>query len=382
MPCLILSDLHLGAGDELEDFRCLETAGLRPDPPRRREAIRRLHDRFSTLLRQAMEELREPGERYPHLVLLGDIVDLWLIRQPRERIARALLRVMTAHPGFFEALREWVAAGGRLTWVLGNHDQPLVEARAWALLRDALPGLNASAEGRPVHWFAEPQDGLYAEHGHQWDPFNRLRALDNPRADCVGRRVVRHVVRPLKPVLPLIDAGVSMAALAEYLWHSRLNPGARVLPEVAGHLQRLVGRAAGPARVLWEELRRAAGRPDVRPDFNRVERREELVPGRRIRRLLRGDPRDATGQLPEPFRLLVAGHTHRPGRMSKKSSTGEERTYLNPGAWKPVLHRPGRQHPSVPEDREALGAVQRLTFVIVREGIGEVREVPADKPTS
>lgn len=351
MTCLILSDLHLGAGDELEDFQALSAAPLRPNPAQRRDAMTLQHERFAALLAAHAD-----APRPQHLLLLGDIADIWLVRRPRERIVNALLRVMRAHAPWFAALHAWLAAGHRLTWVLGNHDQPLVDRAAWGLLADALPGLNAAAGGGPLHSFADPASGLYAEHGHQWDPLNRMRALGNPRADCPGRRIVRSVVRPLKPVFPLIDAGGSARLLLEQLWHSRLNPGHPVLPEVAGQLQRVVGRAAGPARALWEELRRLRGSGEARtPDFATLERHESAPPRRRIRQLLRGNPRAATGELPSPFRVLAAGHTHR----ALHDASGA-RVHINPGTWKAVLRRDG----------DGWLGEQRLHYAVVRPGSG------------
>ncbi len=352
MGYLIISDLHLGAADELEDFKCLATAGKKPTPKRRQRAIRKLHRQFAALLSHTSETLRNAhGAPTPHLILLGDVADIWLTRNHRETIANALLRIMAAHGPVFAALRRWTAAGGRITWVLGNHDQPLVDPAAWDLLRQAIPGLNKETAGNPAHSFAAPQAGLYAEHGHQWDPLNRLRALGNPHADCPGRRIVRHAVRPLKPVLPFIDATTTTTAIAEQLWHSRLNPATPLLPEVAAHLQRLIGRAAGPARALWEELRATIREPEKEPDFTRAQHHEEITPRRRIRSILYGEPRHATGTLPVPFHLLAAGHTHRRGAY-----TAHHRHYINPGTWKPYLRR---------DAQGRWAAEQRLTYALV-----------------
>src|SRR5690606_2792435 len=134
-------------------------------------------------------------------------------RRPREKRVHAAERILTAHLHLVAALRHWIGTGGLITLVLGNHDQPAVDPDVHSLLAEILPGLNSLTGGGPTHCFADEAAGLYAEHGHQWDPLNRLRALNKPDADCPGRRVVRYLVNNLEPLMPLIDKGADLRDL-------------------------------------------------------------------------------------------------------------------------------------------------------------------------
>lgn len=332
MQITILSDLHLGAGDQLEDFLLWGPAEDGPGPEERPAAIAALGARFAALLALRLATARAAGAA-PVLLLLGDIVDLWQARRHREPVARALRRILAAHPLVFGALADWRAAGGALVWVLGNHDQPLVDPRAWGELTAALPGLNAHAGGAPVHHYADPECGLYAEHGHQWDPFNRLRSLANPRASCAGRRVVEYLLNPLEPLFPLLDKGGDVPEILHLLWDLAAGESPVAWAEVARHMARLVGRGPGPARQLVSEIERALAE-DRRPDFTAPHQRCDRLQQDRLRRALR--PGGGTiAPPPSPLEFLATGHTHRATCCPLAGGI----VHLNAGTWRPRLVR-------------------------------------------
>jgi Calcineurin-like phosphoesterase len=171
-PLIILSDLHLGAGRD-------QVTGHRDphDPFDHDEALASFLDHLVS---------DRPHEHAPARVLvLGDLLDFPSVAAPgygrrasSARAALAKLEVVTdGHPGVFAALRRYLAAGGRLELVAGNHDLEL--------LRPSLQERLAAALGAPgavtFHpWIYYLSGVVYAEHGHQHHDINALTALLEP----------------------------------------------------------------------------------------------------------------------------------------------------------------------------------------------------------
>ncbi len=128
MRRLIVSDLHMGGGDRLDDF----------------EADAEL---VAFIYSYAMHA--EPTE----LILAGDTFEFLQVRLPGlgdfewsgAAAERRLRTILTAHAKVIAALRDFVAQpANQLTLLIGNHDFELHYTTAKALLYEAL-GLNASA---------------------------------------------------------------------------------------------------------------------------------------------------------------------------------------------------------------------------------------------
>jgi len=356
MNHLILSDLHLGAADARDDFRhwprAVSSARGAIDPT----ALPLLDDAFLAFVTAELSRAKEA----PHLLLLGDVIDMWQVQNDKESVVDALLRVFLAHPTFFAALRVWLGGGGLLTWVLGNHDQPLVDGKAWAMLAEVLPGLNAQAGGAAQHSYADSAAGLYAEHGHQWDGFNRLRSLHKPDADCFGRRVVRRFVRHLKEASPLLDKGRTTPDLIEQVWKLVEGEGPNILTELAGDLTGLAGCATAPARALLGELHAYISHERT-PEFSRVAKEQLRRADANMRRALSPRPGGTIGALPGNLRFLATGHTHDAFTIEVNTARGPI-TRLNPGTWRPLVE--GRKG-------EEIALSQKLSFARVEQEAGE-----------
>jgi UDP-2,3-diacylglucosamine pyrophosphatase LpxH len=150
----IVSDLHLGAGDYLDEFDQDES--------------------FAHLLEAIGKR------RGSELIINGDFIDFVAVTlekdstSPFSRLGctedeslRKLERVLEAHHSFLGALRLFMEKGNRLVLVPGNHDIDLF----WPGVRDRL----VEALGRPdsSHFHFESRgfykkDGLYVEHGNQY----------------------------------------------------------------------------------------------------------------------------------------------------------------------------------------------------------------------
>ena len=115
---IILSDLHMGAGDAADDFSgedCQADIDLLDD----------------------IEMWKEAGEK---IVLAGDILDLWQAEY---------WKVLQAHGAAVQALFSAAEA-----YVVGNHDSDALGKKLYGL--EGLPSLVV--------------DGLWIEHGHAHDP--------------------------------------------------------------------------------------------------------------------------------------------------------------------------------------------------------------------
>ena len=122
------------------------------------------------------------------LVVLGDMLDLTHLQQrgdPEDALAAGIVRfgrIAAAHAPVFDRLARFVAAGGRLRIVIGNHDLELAHP---ALQEQFLERLHvrgdAAAASRSVtfhSWFFHIPDVIYAEHGHRYHDINAVRVPD------------------------------------------------------------------------------------------------------------------------------------------------------------------------------------------------------------
>ncbi|MCC5877667.1 MAG: hypothetical protein JJU11_15715 [Candidatus Sumerlaeia bacterium] len=337
MRNIFVSDMHLGDGGPLEDFLVWGRDPEGPSPQDRPAAVATMGGRFAAFLRQQLIDATASGFQ-PHLLLLGDTFDLWQVRRHRESDAAALKRILAAHPLVLKALRDWLAEGALLTILVGNHDQALVDRRAWALLAARLPGLNPDSNGEPVHWWVDEPAGIYAEHGNQWDPFNRLGSLTNPRATSVGYRLTRTVVNQIEPMVPLIDKGLGIEDILWSLWNLMDSDFPLTWGDLGGQLMRLVGRSPGPRKEVHREIAEVLQGKKERPDFDRLAASRQRVCERAIRRALSKRPGATLGEPPSQWRFLVSGHTHQADH-ARRSVRGREIEHLNCGTWTPRLER-------------------------------------------
>ena len=160
---VVVSDLHMGAGDDRELF----TGD--------REFVGFCHH-------LAERPPQQPGSR--RLVVLGDFLELLGVRAGIESrrsstppIALARLeRIANAHAEVFAALGQLVRRGWQLDIVVGNHDielvRPVVQDRVRGLLGGDPAGLV-----RFHPWILHVPGILYAEHGHQYHDINWFKQL-------------------------------------------------------------------------------------------------------------------------------------------------------------------------------------------------------------
>jgi hypothetical protein len=308
---LFLSEMRMGVGDELEDFLLWGEAPA--GPPDRAAAMRELHERFTLFMSLRLLDAQRAGLR-PRLVLLGNTFNLWQVQRPGEPPARALARILDVHQPVVAALRHWCDAGGELDVVPGSHDQPLVDARAWALLRERLPAINATSGRVPAHALADAAMGLYAEHGHQHDPACGARHLHRPQAGGSLRHVTRSLLSSLEPLEPWIDKALITSGLL-------LTIHNLVMSEVRDGADASLLRGMAALAVLRRILAATRHRSDNPA-------RARLVAAARAMAL--GGSERALVPLPPALRFVVLGHPASPARVD----VGNGVELLAPAPWR------------------------------------------------
>lgn len=210
---VIVSDLHLGAGDRLDDFD--------------------VDDDWAAFI-----ESYVLGTGPVELILAGDTFEFLQVRLPDvgdfEWSAAAAVRrldvILAAHTTVIAALRAFIAQpGNQLTLLIGNHDFELHYAAAKARLRQEL-GLDES-DGRLRFGLTYTGGGMYIEHGMQFDPWNRfvhVEGISIPFEVVRGTQMVKEVINPLEDAsidtAPLID---NVKPISVFFWYMLSLPRLR-----------------------------------------------------------------------------------------------------------------------------------------------------------
>jgi len=182
------------------------------------------------LLARFIGALADRGDAV-ELVIAGDFVD-FLAERPstggwspfhRQEAARLLRTIAEERePEVFSALRRLLAAGHRLTVLLGNHDMELSLPEVRRVLEEVVgagPGRDLVFSYDNEAWTS---GDLIIEHGNRADPANEVdhdalrrvrvlqsRGLDDPRkapfTPPVGSRIVAELMNPVKERFPFVD---------------------------------------------------------------------------------------------------------------------------------------------------------------------------------
>ncbi len=229
---LILSDVHLG--NDLNDHARVAGDDGHVASARRSEKV---DTDLASLLRH-YAATPPAGKRW-RLIIAGDFIDfIGMAILPRDRAfdtppseeelahglgnasdhGRVKLQAVAArHPGVFQALAAFVAAGHALTIVHGNHDVEFhwdgvkqemrdLLGRLSCLAGDDAEAFQARIEFAP--WFYYVGGVAYVEHGHQYDTLCSTANVMAPMSPLDPRRIarsfsdvlLRFVVRPTRGV--------------------------------------------------------------------------------------------------------------------------------------------------------------------------------------
>ena len=363
---LVLSDLHLGGGDRLDDFED--------------------DQRLSAFLDQYA------GAGAPtELILAGDTFEFLQVRLPAiddddysDGLAALRLQAMiAAHASVVAALARFIAdPRHQLTVLIGNHDFELHYPAAKARLAAAL-GV-AADERRLRFGISYHGGGVYIVHGNQFDGWNRFVHFDGisePVEVVRGSQLVKEVINELEddplPLARLID---NVKPTSAFFWHLMALPRLRSAPSrrflargVAGfcqvvawpapHHMPITGRGPGGLLSapsldwLWRgvarfrrgrvarqhELSRQVGEVAgaVDPPYEMIDQMQSEA-ARQVKREQRAfSDRFAREMLALARRpehrddsIFVCGHTHLAGVVA----LGLGQVYFNTGTWTEIIH--------------------------------------------
>jgi UDP-2,3-diacylglucosamine pyrophosphatase LpxH len=203
-----ISDLHLGRGDELDDF-----------PSENENALAEFLDYQSQQYRGHDIDM----------VVLGDFLDIWQVTDESEKKAqegtdisidlveddqiRRVNDIVKAHPLAFDRLGAFLRSEPerhRAIFVIGNHDHSLVSDRVQKVICSAISGGDARIESSISfrHFYDEPGLRTYAEHGNQYDANNRYKKFVEFGDECPGHYFVRIIWNRLEPLEPNLETYV------------------------------------------------------------------------------------------------------------------------------------------------------------------------------
>ncbi|MCX6014984.1 MAG: hypothetical protein NT020_05270 [Chloroflexales bacterium] len=353
---LIVSDLHLGGGDRLDDFN----------------ADSQFVDFVQLYAMTEPTELILAGDTFEFLqVTLNDVPDFeWTGRSAQRRLAA----IIAAHPLVIQVLATFVRKRGNyLTFVIGNHDFELHYQTAKNLLRQKL-GLAPEDERLRfcTRYFG---DGMFIEHGNQFEPWNsfvRFEGISQPFELVRGTFAVKSVINPLErsplPVAPYIDNVKPSSAFLWYLLslaqlrdlqvvrfvaHGVILTVRSMLVPLAYRRSETLNESATTVRHLENQRRLRRALDTVRRVIERrTARQRETVPPylmahieRESRRQLIREVREfnvtvlhemvkiAHDKTYQDTVLFICGHTH----VAQQVIMNERQTYVNLGTWTDVI---------------------------------------------
>ncbi len=363
---VFISDLHLGCGDERDDFlypgKDISEETLQ-DSSLRNKAFERMHEIFDRFVDHLLQ-MNEGGEP-PELVLLGDIFDLLQVEpvEAQFRKPSRLKRILDAHNPFFDSLNRFSERGGILSYVVGNHDHELVDKKLFKTLRKRVPTLNRTHGGKPLTAYIEPKWGIYGEHGNQFDPTNRFEDFMNPDEIPLGSIVVVKLVNPFEPICPMID---NIQGTYQSLWYGAARLSELFAPELEDEMKHhqqayggvtatlinhviyvLVGKGIISLNPVYLPLIGEAVKAaeSIISHFIHKHNKKESLKNK-IRILTEAAETSILGEvekifaspkrvrllepLPEKLNVLLLGHTHKPLTLRTESGI-----YANCGCWRP-----------------------------------------------
>ncbi len=305
---IFISDIHLGA---------------RRPPVGARFPYDWLTEEEGDTLESFLRYLHDHEPHLNELVIVGDFLDIWIC--PHDEEPPTFAEILSANGPIIDAMNALLARGVRIVFLEGNHDMYLTKSALDTVLHPS-----ANLEYYPEFYLS---GGVYALHGHVFDPFNKRVTGDEPNLSGY----------PLGYFISRIVA--TKKALT--------NSSKRPIFEIIEHIVHNVLHNLGPAVAVFDALLEDAGLDEdisiTMPDGTHVTVQDvqnafvslpasasiaDLVPFVK--------PLAATHKAANGFKdigLVVCGHTHgaRDVELDLSDAPDDDfaytQVYANSGTW-------------------------------------------------
>lgn len=271
------------------------------------------------------------------LILNGDVIDIIKSvhrdgKVYKKDVIEFVNDCINAHSVLFNALREFEYEGGKITYIIGNHDQAMASLELQNLLCEKV-GVNIKFVKR--EYFT---DGVWIEHGHKYEAVNRTDTetiwIRDGKGDEIlnmpwGSRFVVEVINKVSFKKPYLDRWRPLGNSIKWglIFDTRITLYALLVT------------------ILFILKNRKFYDPIMRRNFKVPLRFVIDAMGHRIVN------RSATVILRRPdIKAVIMGHTHK-GIVIKQGV----KTYINTGTWVPY----------VSFDAPHIGLVEKKTFCII-----------------
>jgi len=240
--------------------------------------------------------------------------------------------IIKGHPEFFKALKKFLKTRGRsMSYVIGNHDQEMMWPKAREIFEKAV---EAPVNWRNTHYLV---DGLYVEHGHQYEAINRVdpqlpfltKNLPEPILNLPWGTLftIQYIIR-LKHQMPHID---KVRPFNMLIWWSLIHDTWKTLVSlfqlvcyfIATRFSKNQYRHSN-FKMTLKMLREASIFPELADAAKRILRTPEI-------------------------HTVVFGHTH----VYRQLVIADGKQYLNTGSWTDIVSL----------DLESYARRQKLTYV-------------------
>ncbi|MDB5038146.1 MAG: hypothetical protein JWQ35_1674 [Bacteriovoracaceae bacterium] len=309
---LVVSDFHLGAGHRnrdgsvniLEDF---------------------FHDReFIEFLQYFSSGVHENSE--VELILNGDFFNLLMIDYDETDadvltelvVLRRMKKIMDGHKATMNALKYFQSLSGKsLTFVMGNHDPGILFPSVQEFIR--------RFTGEATRFFLESYefDGIYVEHGNQYEEANRFdrekyfltKDLPEPVLNQPwGTVFLVHVINDIKRRKPHFDKVLPFVDYIKWLLVYDFRFGIRVVAQILKFFFSSQFRNDPRRNMSFRQTLKVFLEAPVFPDLD--EWAEKILMTR------------------EDIHTVIFGHNHRP--TFRRFAPGKE--YVNTGTWNQMTH--------------------------------------------
>lgn len=325
---LVVSDLHLGAGRVLEDGRLNLLEEFYFD------------EKFSEFLHYYTTG--QWAEYHVELVLNGDIFNFlqtdykgFFLTVITEGVTLdQIKRIVKGHPIFFQALREFVAKGNDVTFVVGNHDQGMLWPAVRNYLNEVINGTQIKYKNI-VYYF----DGVHIEHGNMHEASNRVdprkfflkKDLPEPILNLpFGSYFFIECVMKLKQYVPHVDKVRPFQSMIKWgfvfqTWFTLMGC-LNILYYFVKNMVVPDPRRRWRFRTIFKIFFESAIFPDLSDSAKKILRDERV-------------------------HTVIFGHTH----VYQYRQFTNDKEYFNTGTWTEVTSL----------DIESLGRITKLTYVLI-----------------